>query len=37
MKRPKSAVIMNMPYNFHSKEDAIVAKRKAIDLFNEST
>lgn len=37
MKRPKSAVIMSMPYNFSSKEDAIAAKRKAIDLFNEST
>lgn len=37
MKRPKSAIIMSIPYNFISKEEAIAAKRKAIDLFNEST
>ena len=37
MKRPKSAIIMSIPYNFQSKEDAIAAKRKALDLFNQST
>ena len=37
MKRPKSAVIMSMPYSYSSKEEAIAAKKKAFDLFNDST
>ena len=36
MKGSKNSVIINLPYNFKSKEEAIVAKKKAFNMFNDS-